>query len=242
MAKTLNRNPKAFRIMVVAAHPDDAELALGASLSIWADSGVETFIVDLTNGEPTPFGSPRKRLKEASDATAILNLAGRRCLGFKNRELAAVQRARRSLAGVIREVRPDVIFAHYWTDVHPDHVAACEITEAARFEAKLSKNGVAGEPFFVPKIFYYPSIHVRLRALPAFVIEAAAGKDAKLRSIAAYRSQFKDNPKNSDVIRRVCTDGEYWGDQINSGFGEPIYARDPVGVSPTALLPNRNGL
>ncbi len=193
----------------MAAHPDDAELALGASLAIWANNGVETYIIDLTNGEPTPFGSPRKRLKEASEASRILSLTGRRCLGFKNRELTDIQEARRSLAGVIREVRPDVILSHYWTDVHPDHVAACAITEGARFQAKLSNNGIAGEPFFVPKILYYPSIHMRLRALPAFVIDATAGKEAKLNAIGAYRSQFKDNPKNRDVLRRVRTDGEY---------------------------------
>lgn len=224
------------RIVVVSAHPDDAELALGASIACWGASGFEVFIVDLTNGEPTPFGTPSRRLREASRAGALLNIAGRRCLGFKNRELVDSNSARRALANVFRELRPNVVFSHCWEDVHPDHVAACAITEAARFTGKLSKAGLVGEPFFVPTMLYYPSIHVRLRALPSFVFDCSFGCEQKLQALKAYESQFLTNPANASLLARVKTDGEYWGNQINVRFGEPVYSRDPVKMLPTGLL------
>lgn len=236
MVNKVTKNSAPLRLMVVAAHPDDAELGLGASLAVWRMHGVETMVVDLTNGEPTPFGTVKRRMKESAEATRILDLVGRRCLGFKNRELVASLEARRSLAGVIREFRPDVLFSHYWSDVHPDHVAACEITEAARFYAKLSSVKLPGDPHFVPQIFYYPSIHNRLRELPTAVLDATDGKELKLKAVAAYRSQFAENPKNREVLRRVESDGTYWGDQINAVFGEPIFARDPLGISALSLF------
>ena len=54
--------------------------------------------------------------------------------------------ARAQLAGVFRQTRPRWIFAPYWIDAHPDHVAATELIEAARFWSKLSKTDMPGEP------------------------------------------------------------------------------------------------
>ena len=44
--------------LIVAPHPDDAELGMGGGILKMLASGWKVGVLDLTNGEPTPFGTP----------------------------------------------------------------------------------------------------------------------------------------------------------------------------------------
>ena len=52
-------------VLAIGAHPDDVEIAMGGAIRVFLESGLKVGILDLTNGEPTPFGSPEERAKEA---------------------------------------------------------------------------------------------------------------------------------------------------------------------------------
>src|SRR5437667_765805 len=107
--------------LIVAPHPDDAELAAGGSILLLRAQGASVGVLDLTDGEPTPHGSLEIRKRETDAATAILGLDWRGNLGLPNRSLVADLDARRRLAEAFRELRPQTIFAPYWEDAHPDH-------------------------------------------------------------------------------------------------------------------------
>ena len=47
--------------LVIAAHPDDAELGMGGTILGLKAAGATVGVLDLTNGEPTPHGSPEIR-------------------------------------------------------------------------------------------------------------------------------------------------------------------------------------
>ena len=117
-------------ILVIAPHPDDGELGMGGAIVKFKARGQSVGILDLTDGEPTPHGSPEMRARETMAATEILGLDWRENLGLPNRSLEATLEARRRLAEVIRRVRPRWLFAPYWIDAHPDHVAATQLVEA----------------------------------------------------------------------------------------------------------------
>ena len=72
---------------------------------------------------------------------------------------------------MFRDTQPRWFFAPYWIDAHPDHVAATELIEAARFWAKLTKTDMPGRPHYPERIFYYYCIHLRLVPQPAFVLD-----------------------------------------------------------------------
>src|ERR1700731_1487442 len=137
--------------LVIAPHPDDAELAVGGTILLLQAQGARVGILDLTDGEPTPHGSPEIRRRETEAATAVLGLAWRGNLGLTNRRLEADLQSRACLAGVLRQLRPRVLFAPYWEDNHPDHVAACALVEAARFWSKLTRTDLPGEPHYPQK-------------------------------------------------------------------------------------------
>src|SRR5438105_3112328 len=141
--------------LVIAAHPDDAELGVGGAIMSLKAAGARVGVLDLTNGEPTPHGTPELRASETAAASQILGLDWRGNLGLVNRALVADLEARGRLAGRLRELRPKVLLSHYWEDSHPDHVAASALVDAARFWSKLTKSDLPGEPFFPQRILYY---------------------------------------------------------------------------------------
>jgi len=139
--------------LVVAPHPDDAELGMGGTIAAMIEKNYRVGILDLTSGEPTPLGSVEKRRAETAKASAILKITWRYNLGLPNRFLEATLENRAKIAGIFRLTRPRWIFAPYWVDAHPDHTAATELIEAARFWSKLTKCDLPGEPFHPQRIF-----------------------------------------------------------------------------------------
>ena len=81
-------------VLVVAPHPDDAELGMGGAIVKLRAAGRRVGVLDLTDGEPTPHGSPAIRAAETAAATAVLNLDWRENLGLANRRLEATLKLR----------------------------------------------------------------------------------------------------------------------------------------------------
>src|SRR5437773_8822976 len=100
--------------LIIVCHPDDAEICCGGAILSLAAHGARVGVLDLTDGEPTPHGSPEIRQRETEAASAVLGLAWRGNLGLPNRALVADVDSRRQLAGAIRRLRPRVLLAHYW--------------------------------------------------------------------------------------------------------------------------------
>jgi bacillithiol biosynthesis deacetylase BshB1 len=220
-------------ILVIAPHPDDAELGMAGAILKFKSEGQKVGVLDLTSGEPTPFGSLEKRAAETAAATKILGLDWRQNLGLPNRSLEATLEARKQLASVIRQTRPKWLFAPYWVDAHPDHVAATQLVEAARFWAKLSKTDMPGEPWHPQRIYNYYCVHLKHAAQPAFVLDISQYWEQKLAAIRCYHSQFiegrsTDPPTFLDQLR---DEAAYWGKSIGVRYGEPFHCREPIGLT-----------
>src|SRR6266571_4536002 len=112
--------PSSLDFLIVAAHPDDAELGVGGTILSLKAQGARVGVLDLTDGEPTPHGSTEIRQRETDAATAVLGLDWRGNLGLTNRALVADLDARRLLAAAIRVLRPRMLLTHYWEDAHPE--------------------------------------------------------------------------------------------------------------------------
>ena len=190
--------------LVIAPHPDDAELGVGGTILTLQSQGASVGVLDLTDGEPTPHGSPEIRRRETEAATAVLGLAWRGNLGLPNRRLEANLEARARLAGKLRELRPRVLFAPYWEDAHPDHVAASALIDAARFWAKLTKSDLPGTPHHPERILYYFSIHLRIQPSPSFIVDISAHHETRMRAIRCYRIAIYHRPVDglSDLAGR----------------------------------------
>jgi bacillithiol biosynthesis deacetylase BshB1 len=225
--------------LVVAPHPDDAELGMGGTMAKLLAAGRRVAVVDLTNGEPTPFGTPAKRRRETELSSRALGLTARLNLGMKNRELEVTLANRRKLAEVYRLLRPQVLFIPYWNDAHPDHLATTALAVDARFQAKLTKTTMRGEPHYPPRLIYFYCTHLRTHADVSFVIDIGDHFPVKRRAVECYRSQFYEGRgKQAGAVIEYVTEGNrYWGWQINRLYGEPFAVRETLGLdSPEHLV------
>jgi len=218
--------------LVVAPHPDDAELGMGGTILRLIQQGWSLGILDLTSGEPTPLGTPERRAAETAAANAVLGIPWRQNLGLPNRSLEPTLLHRRSLAAIFRQVRPRLVFAPFWEDAHPDHTAATKLIEDARFWSKLTKSDIAGAPFHPARILYYFSVHLRIVERPGLVLDISDQLDAKVAALRCYRSQLVDNQPEGQpgVIETVCDRTRYWGQLAGVRHAEPFASREPIGL------------
>lgn len=224
---------KPLDVLVVAPHPDDAELGVGGTIVKMIEAGWRVGVLDLTSGEPTPHGTPEIRKAETEVATKCLNLTWRFNAGLRNRFLEPSLENRAVVANIFRTVRPRWLFAPYWEDAHPDHTAATQLVEGARFWSKLTKSDLIAEPFHPQRIFYYFSIHLRLAIQPAFVVDITEQWPAKKASLEAYHSQLVMGRSTvwPSFVDRVEHEALNWGRLIGTLYGEPFQSREPIGIS-----------
>lgn len=220
-------------ILVVAPHPDDAEISVGGTILNAIAEGKRVGVIELTNGEPTPRGSLEIRVKETDAATKVLGLTWRGNLGLTNRSLVNDLESRAKLAGVFRTTQPKVILAPYWEDAHPDHVAASQLVDDARFWSKLSKTDLPGERFWPPKMYYFFSIHLRIHPKSSFVLDISDHIEKKMDAVRCYDSQVIQG--RSDELPTLLDDirdrARYWGWTIFKAYAEPFASREEIGIS-----------
>lgn len=229
-----------MNILVVGPHPDDQELGMGGSIVRLAAQGHHILVLDITNGEPTPLGSVEQREIEWNAALDVLNRQAaasgnggkvtRRLLGLPNRFVEHTIEARHAVAGVIREHQANMIFLPFEQDAHPDHRAVTRIVEDARFDAKLSKIDLQGEPIYPKWMIYYYCTHLRWVADPSFCLDITEQMDDKEDSIRAYRTQFVLPEKNRRVVEFVREMNGYMGSRIGTRYAEPFFTKEPLGL------------
>ena len=214
-------------ILVVGPHPDDQELGMGGTIARLAAQGHRVGLVDMTDGEPTPLGSVAVRQREAEAAARVLGVE-RTGVGLPNRQVVHDIASRHQVAAVIRQHRPDWLFLPYPIDAHPDHVAVARIGEDARFDAKLTKCDIPGEPWYPKRIIYYFCTHLRINFPASFCIDISQQIETKQAAVRAYESQFVWN--HSPVPEMVRTINAYFGGRIGTAFAEPFFSHEMLGL------------
>lgn len=217
-------------ILVIGSHPDDIEIGMGGTILSLAEKGMKIAVLDLTNGEPTPFGSIEERILESKMSAKILGVKLRITLNLPNRYLTDDIKSRKMVAEIIRELRPKILFIPHWEDAHPDHIAASKICLAARFYSKLTKTEMKGEPFFPQRFFYYFCSHLHYIFKPSFIFDISPYFEKKIQLIKVYRTQFSKKRGNLTIIDHVKNYNRNFGLLINQEYAEPFYSQEEIGL------------
>jgi bacillithiol biosynthesis deacetylase BshB1 len=216
-------------VLAVGCHPDDAEIGMGGTVAKMVRTGISVGILDLSNGEPTPEGSPEIRAKEAEEARKALGVQFRITLDMPNRYIFDSIENRKKVAAVIREHRPMAIFTHYWDDYHPDHIQGYNIVYAARFYGKLTKTDMPHEPFYAPKMYFFQPIHMHPTLKPSFVLTLEEEDiEKKLESLRCYKSQFR--LKLKELLEHINCSMRNFGKKIGSAGGEAFFSKEEIGI------------
>lgn len=227
-------------ILVIAAHPDDAELGCSGTILSQVEKGYKVGIVDLTQGEMGTRGTPEIRLEEAEAAGKILKLTARENLGFKDIYFENDRDHQLKLIETIRKYQPEIVIANAISDRHPDHGKGSELATKACFMSGLRKietklNGEPQNPWRPKFVYHYIQNNY---ITPDFIVDITPYWETKIESIKAYRSQFFD--PNSQEPSSFISDPEFlpfiesrsreFGHRIMTTYGEGFTVERFIGV------------
>ena len=233
-------------VLVFAAHPDDAELAMGGTIARFANEGFSVGIVDLTRGEMGTRGSAETRQKEALEAAKILKTSIRENLLIPDGDIEITNGNIRKVVMLMRKYKPKIVFAPYFTDRHPDHINASKLIKRAMFVSGLEKiktteSEIAQRAYRPAKLFYYMQTYT---FEPSFIVDISNFFETKMKAVWAYSTQFH-NPESSEpetfisspeFIEYVDARAKFYGFQIGKKFGEPFYCEEKIELNLNGML------
>lgn len=188
-------------IVAFGAHPDDVEIGMGGTIAKQVHSGHRVAICDLTNAEMSSNGTVETRRQEAAEASAVLGLSARSNLGLPDRGLTGSAEQISAIVREIRTLRPRIVFAPYWVDRHPDHIACSGMVEEAVFNAKLRNYMPELPAVSVEQLYYY---YINDSNDVSLIVDVSAHYDKKRAALLAYRSQFA--PTGANSVQTPLTD------------------------------------
>ena len=219
------------------AHPDDVELFCAGTL-IKLSHTYKIGVISLTQGELGTRGSAEIRAQEFQDAATLLKLSTHKMLDIPDGDVAVTLENKLKIIREIRTYRPNVVFAPYWKDRHPDHENTSNLVREAAFLSGLKKIETDQQAHRPYKVIYYPCW---LEFRPSFIVDITECHDQKIKAIQAYRSQFDHPDKNKfgdeetlisrpEFLEEITTRDRYYGASIGTTFAESFLVREPLRV------------
>jgi bacillithiol biosynthesis deacetylase BshB1 len=214
--------------LAFAAHPDDAELFCGGTMIKTKKQGSSIAICDLTRGELSTNGDAQTRNNEAKKASMYLNLDERINLEIPDGNIELNLENRAKVIDIIRKMRPRLVLVPYWSDRHPDHVAAAQLIKKAIFDSGLAKIETEFPAYRPSNILHY-MLHELF--IPTIVIDITEEFKQKMEAIRAYQSQFMQD-KNTDrstfinnarFLESIEARAKLYGFQNGCTYAEPFY-------------------
>ena len=184
-----------LNILVIGAHPDDAEIQAGGISLLYASAGHHVAFVSVTNGDAGHFresGSAlaARRTRESQRAAQIGGIESI-VLDIHDGELEPTVENRRKLIRLIRSLKPDLIITHRSNDYHPDHRYTSILVQDAAFLITVANICPESPSMSVMPVILYMSD--RFRKPAPFQPTIAVGIDAvvsrKLEMLHCHESQ-----------------------------------------------------
>jgi len=228
-------------ILAIAAHRDDVEQTCGGTLLKMRSLGLETGILDLTQGEAGTRGSAAERAAEADAAARILKVRWRQALDLPDGRVENTWENRLKIVRVLRELRPRVVILPYWQGRHPDHYNSATLGYEACFVSGLARLET-GTPPHRPYKVLYASLYADVR--PTFVVDITPFIEERYQSLMAYRSQYANAEQGSalfvpegEIRERTLAEARHYGQLAGVRYGEPFVQKEVGLVEDLMSLP-----
>jgi N-acetylglucosamine malate deacetylase 1 len=237
-----------YDLLIIAAHPDDAEVQMGGTIAKLTQLGHRTLIVDLCDGEPADYAPPGTRREQALRAARLLG-ADRLFLDGQDRFITDNIPTRLALAQLIREHRPRMVFGTTGACIHPDHASVDPLVTAAVFYARLKNwDRVPGgetlgdtgaweiQRLFFPHCKMEPSWGEF-----AFAVDVSATYALKKQALAEYSSIFTVTA-GDQLLELYEAEDAHMGRVFGVAHAEVFKSHSPLMVTdPTVFLPGIHG-
>lgn len=229
------------RILVVAAHPDDAEFGCGATVAKWVRQGATAYYLICTNGDKgsdapgvDPVELAQLREVEQRAAAAAIGVAEVVFLPRRDGELMYGIELRGDVVRWIRKFKPDAVFTHDPTVIvssgghinHADHratglAAVDAVYPFARSYLQYPEQIAEGlEPHTVPELYLWGA------SPPSHWVDVSDSIQCKVDALMCHASQFRDLERTKGfVVERLHQVGEEHGVEYAETFRRVSFRR-----------------
>jgi bacillithiol biosynthesis deacetylase BshB1 len=220
-------------LLVFGPHPDDLEIGLGGTIARQVSLGLSVGLCDLTAGEMGSNGTPEVRMAESEQARAVLGAAWRENLRWADRRIGKDPAHLEEAVAFLRKHRPRSVALPYWSDRHPDHVAASAVLTEAVFNAGLRRYPAAGEAWKADWICFY---FINDSVPPSFMVDVSEHYEQKRAALDCHASQFQrasaataPTRLNTPLFRQLIEsrDGQF-GALAGVRWAEGLVVREPI--------------
>ncbi|WIM68655.1 PIG-L deacetylase family protein [Corynebacterium breve] len=182
--------PRPSSVLIVAAHPDDLEIACGSTIAKLVDSGHQVHGIIMSDG--ADGGDAAVRPDEARAGATFLGLSSVTVLSLTDRALDEhMNEMIDAIEAKMGAKQPDLIFTHSKNEVHQDHLAVHRaVMRAARNHHSIL-------------CFESPSVTADFS--PTVFIDVTDYSDVKAEAIAAHANQSGKPYMSREIVDSITT-------------------------------------
>jgi N-acetylglucosamine malate deacetylase 1 len=223
-----------MRIASIHAHPDDAEILAGGTLALLSGLGHELTIVTLSAGDcgsmthgPDELAAIRKA--EATDSAQLIR-ATYRWGGFRDLAIFSDDPSRRSVTGLLRDLRAQIVLTASPSDYLSDHESTSQLVRDACFAASIPNYTTPAQspPLpAIPHLYFMDPIDQRDRSgniiVPDFTIDVASTFETKRTMLAKHVSQrlwLQQQHGTDDYLKQMEDWTRACGARVGVALGE----------------------
>jgi LmbE family N-acetylglucosaminyl deacetylase len=185
-----------LRLLILGAHPDDAEYHAGGLAAIYREAGHVVKMVSVTNGESGHFRLSGEELVEMrrAEARAAGEVIGApyEVWEYPDGRLQPTIEVRERIIRELRTFHPDLVLTHRQNDYHPDHRAVGQAVQDASYLVTVPP--ICPDVEILPRdpvVGYLPDLFTRPVPLRAdIVVDVSDRMETIVRMMSAHRSQF----------------------------------------------------
>ena len=218
-----------LRILVIGAHPDDADIKAGGTAAKWCSLGHVVRLVSLTDGRAghqsmSGLELSRRRSAEAEAAAATIG-ASYHVFDHPDGELDDRLEYRQKVIALIRSFGPDLIITHRTNDYHPDHRFTGLLVQDASY--LLTVPAIVPEVQHLracPVIMYFSDSFTKpCRFEPHVVVDIDEEFDRVVAMLHCHVSQFYEwLPYNAGYLDQVPQEESRRRDWLSERLGQRI--------------------
>ena len=221
-----------LRLLIIGAHPDDAEARCGGLMTIYRQAGHVVKWISVTNGDAGHhlISGPELveiRNKESANAAAVIG-AKYEIWDAHDCQLEPTLEMRWQVIAAIRDFKPDLVITHRCCDYHPDHRAVAQLVQDASFSVTVPAI-VADTPALSkdPVVAYMADTFTRPTPLRAdIVMNVDAHCDTIIKMFSCHVSQaFEWLPFNQGIADTVPAGDEERKEWMLKYFMPRLYAK-----------------
>ncbi|WP_147804769.1 bacillithiol biosynthesis deacetylase BshB1 [Alkalicoccus halolimnae] len=211
------------KIISVGAHPDDVEIGMGGTIAKYINEGWSAKLVHLTKAELSSNGTVEERETESRNACEILGAEPPISLSYADRGLMQKREEIISdLVQIIRREQPEILFAPFYIDRHPDHGHCSELVKEAYFSSGIQKYGY-GKAYRPSALYFY---QINGMGTPDFAVDISTSVDKKYKALECFSSQFQQSkdsiktPLNESYLEDLKSRDRLTGKEAGVSFAE----------------------